>query len=513
MRPTFMGFETAKSAIFVNQKAIDIVGTNLSNLETNGYTRQRVDRRAMVVSGNVSRVSGNRIGLMGQGVEALGVAQTRDSYLDKRFREEYGNAGYHSEATDILKDIQSVFDDGHDLTSTTGLTDAMKKIFDSIQDFAENPTSSTSSNIVQTAFANMTQVLNQLDSKLTKAMEQQVGDMKVTVQRVNQLLEQVAQLNKAIVSDDTDIATGTETYQPNELLDQRNLVLDELAGYADLSIVQKADGSVDVKLGGVLAVTGDEFNGLNFMQNMDGTVALNWRNGGDAVRFESGALKADLEYINGRGPNIQSATETPQKGFLYYRDKINTYANALAYVANNSVPELNADGTGPLRDEQGNIVYKTLLSAKQPNGKTNANLSVTAGNITISDEWRQGGADYFIYNKDEANPTYAQSIVIKLTSSDFTFKSYGESFTGTFEEYATDMVATLGGEIAYQQNRAESSAGVTDDYLMRRDAVSGVSRDEETSNLVQFQKSYEAAARVMTVMDELLNVIINQMGI
>ena len=121
--------------------------------------------------------------------------------------------------------------------------------------------------------------------------------------------------------------------------------------------------------------------------------------------------------------------------------------------------------------------------------------------------------DQAIANKNEADPKYAQSIATNLTQNDFTFKSFGESFTGTFEEFSTDMVSTLGGDISYQQNRAEATSTVTNDFLGRRDQVSGVSRDEETANLLQYQKSYEAAARVMNVMDELLDVIINQMGL
>lgn len=513
MRPTFMGFETAKTSIFVNQKSIDIVGNNLANLDTNGYTRQRVDRLSVVVASSSGRVSQNRIGLMGQGVEALGVSQLRDSYLDQRFREEYGNTAYHNEATDILKDIQSVFDDGNDVSSLTGLTDAMEKIFDSIQDFAQDPTSSTTANIVMSAFSNMTQVLNQLDSKLQNVLEQQASDMKVTTDRVNQLLQQVAQLNKTIADQDMSLITGTETYQPNELLDERNRILDELAGYGDIQVTQKADGSVDVMMGGMLAVSGDSFNSLNYVQNTDGTVALTWRNGGENVQFSSGALKADLEFINGRGSNVQSKNETPQKGIPYYRDKINTYANAMAYVVNHSIPEWDQATGKPAVDAQGNVIYKTLLAAKQENGKTNNSISVTAGNITISDEWRNGGGDYFIANKNEADPKYAQSIATSLTQNDFTFKSFGESFTGTFEEFATDMVSTLGSDISYQQNRAEATSTVTNDFLGRRDQVSGVSRDEETANLLQYQKSFEAAARVMNVMDELLDVIINQMGL
>lgn len=512
MRPTFMGFETAKSAIFVNQKSIDIVGTNLANLDTNGYTRQRVDTAAAYVSNGTSRVSGNRIGIMGQGVEALGVSQTRDAYLDKRFRDEYGNTGYHSEAADILADIQSALDDGQDITSLTGLTSAMEQIFDSIQDYAENPTLSTSANIVMSAFTNLTQVINQLDSKLTNVFEQQSYDMENTVNRVNELLEQVAQLNKAISQDSLVTTSPSETYRPNELYDQRNLILDELAGYGNIEVMEKADGSVEVTMGGVLVVSDTSCNALHFSKNEDATVGLTWVQGGTNANFTSGALKADLEFINGRGPNVQSSTETPQRGIPYYRDKINTFANAVAYVANHAIPQLDADGN-PMTDAGGNTIYKTLIAAKQDDGSTSSTLPVTAGNISVSDEWLKGGADYFIYSKDVADPSYAQSIAVNLTQKEFTFQSFGETFTGTFEEFAIDMVSTLGSDISYQQDRAESSGSVTDDFMARRDEVSGVSRDEETANLVRFQKSYEAAARVMNVMDELLDVIINQMGV
>lgn len=513
MRPTFMGFETAKSAIFVNQKSIDIVGNNLANLDTNGYTRQRVDTASVAVSSGRSRMASNQVGLMGQGVSALGVSQTRDSYLDKRFRDEYGKTGYHSEAADILSDIQGVFDDGNDITNLNGLTSAMEKIFDSIQDYAESPTLGTSANVVMSAFTNLTQVLNQLGSRLSGVLEQQSAKMDTSVDRVNEILQKVAELNGAISQDETVLSNpDNEYYRPNELYDNRNLLLDELAGYGNVEVSENADGTVDVKFGGKLAVSGTDFETMNMTQHEDGTVALTWRSGGDNVSLTSGALKADLEFINGRGPNVQSSNETPQRGIPYYKDKINTFANALAYTVNHSIPQLNAEGNGPLLDESGNIVYKTLLSAKTEDGKTDNSVSVTAGNISVSDEWLHGGADYFIYSKDIADPSYAQSIAIKLTQQDTTFRSFGETFTGTFEEFGIDFVSTLGADISYQQGQAETTGAVTDDFMERRDEVSGVSRDEETANLVKFQKSYEAAARVMNVMDELLDVIINQMG-
>ena len=125
MRPTFMGFETAKSAIFTNQKSIDIVGNNLANTDTNGYTRQRVERTSILPSVYTTKVSSSRVGLIGQGVDTLGVSQTRDAFLDKFFRDEYAKTSYHAQATDILSDIQSALGDGSVVTDEGGLYSAI----------------------------------------------------------------------------------------------------------------------------------------------------------------------------------------------------------------------------------------------------------------------------------------------------------------------------------------------------------------------------------------------------
>ena len=105
IRSTFMGFEAAKSSIFANQKAIDIVGNNLANRETNGYTRQRVDRTPAYINTSANRVASSTIGQAGQGVDILGISQIRDSFLDKCFREEYSLASHYGQTATLQNDI------------------------------------------------------------------------------------------------------------------------------------------------------------------------------------------------------------------------------------------------------------------------------------------------------------------------------------------------------------------------------------------------------------------------
>ena len=132
MRPTFLGFETQKRTLQVAQKSLDITGNNLSNTNTVGYTRQRVDLYAMYVSGNQSLrwcSDTNQLSLNGQGVNAFGVSQIRDTYIDKRYRENVGIETETEKTVEILSEVEDVLDN----FETDGLQYFTEQFFKSIR--------------------------------------------------------------------------------------------------------------------------------------------------------------------------------------------------------------------------------------------------------------------------------------------------------------------------------------------------------------------------------------------
>lgn len=519
LRPTFMGFETAKRSIEVNQKAIDIVANNLSNADTAGYTRQRVDVASISPSAYTTRITSSRVGLMGQGVEALGVGQIRDSFLDKRFRDEYAKAAYHGQAAELLKDVQAALGDGGDITDESALFGAVAQIFKSINDYIKEPTLDSQANLVFSAFRNFTQVMQQIDAKLAGVAERQISDVKVDVDRVNEIFSEIAHYNELISQDATVMADpNIEYFRPNELLDKRNLILDELAGYGDVNVTALANGMVNVDFAGRRAVTEKEYQHLRLDVHKDQTIGIKWNDTGEEVKFNAGSLKANRDFLNGRGRNVQNTYETTYEGIPYYKDRLNTFAIAFANVVNNIVPErANPDVIGDntfLTDADGRVVYKTLVGAMREDGSVQEKGQglITAANIALSKEWADAGPGYFIFSKQENVTVYAQQIANALTSDDHKFVSHGEIFTGTFEDYIADYATNLGSQIKYQEGRFEATGMVADDFLDRRDEVSAVNRDEETANMLIFQKSYNAAARLMTTLDDMVDVIINRMG-
>ncbi|MFZ2538679.1 MAG: flagellar basal body protein, partial [Oscillospiraceae bacterium] len=133
MRPTFLGFETARRGIAVNQKGLDIVGNNLTNVHTPGYTRQRVDVYSISADMGRSRYGTPNAEFAGQGVGMGGVSQVRDSFLDRRFRDEYSDVGYYDQVSTILEDIESAIDE---YGSDTGLKNAIKDISKALNEFS-----------------------------------------------------------------------------------------------------------------------------------------------------------------------------------------------------------------------------------------------------------------------------------------------------------------------------------------------------------------------------------------
>ncbi len=503
-----MGIETAKSSVFTNQKSLDIVGNNLANVDTDGYTRQRVDRAVIAVNTSTQRVAYDGIGLAGQGVKATSISQMRDAFLDKRFREENAQATFHDQSATILKDIQSALGDGADITDQSGLMGAIEQIYTNLQNFISSPVSDSEANLVMSAFKNLTQVLSQMNARLDNVLKQQYTDMSVTIDKTNSILEQIAHINKTLRD---NIATDND-YQANELLDQRNLLLDELSGYCDIHVTENLDGTIDVDIGDHNAIDGVKYNVLNLYQNQDGTVAVTWSDTGKNVGLTGGTIHAYVEFLNGRGPCMQSGNETAANGLMYYRDRIDSIASAFAKIANNAIPEYDEATGQPKVDSEGRTVYKVLLAAKTESGKTNSKAPVTAANISLSDEWVNNAAGYFIYNRAETIEDYASNLASALIEDKFTFEAYGETFTGTFAEYEIDFLGKLGTEISFQEGRHDATELVANDFQGQRDSISAVSSDEEAADMIVYQKAYEAASRLMTAMDDLLDTIINRMG-
>ena len=155
MRPTFLAFQTASRALAASKANIDLTGNNIANVNTEGYTRQRVDLSSISNSGYTQRytVPGSSIGL---GVEISNITQTRDSFLDSRFRAQNAEASQYQTLLSGLSDLENVFDE----VENEGLQSELSNFMNQLQNLSQSPTSADFGLVVRTAAQKVTQILN-----------------------------------------------------------------------------------------------------------------------------------------------------------------------------------------------------------------------------------------------------------------------------------------------------------------------------------------------------------------
>ena len=491
MRPTFMGFETARRGMMATQKAIDITGNNLSNINTRGYTRQRVDLVSISQHSGTSMYAQPKSSLAGQGVQITGVSQIRDPFLDKRFREEYSTLGYYDQSAVIFEDIEAALDE----ITSSGLKDSLADVINSLDEFSKHPDQLVNGTITMNAFKNLTLTLDQFNDSLNDVMKQQKFDMDIAVNDVNAIMEKISMINKDIADDVYSNSLNSEYHGPNELMDQRNLLLDELSRYGDVQIFTQSDGTVNVEMDGKVVVEGDKFSQMEMVEYDNETVGLKWLDDGSDVRLESGALTAFVNLINGAGQDAFGG-QTFDKGIPFFKNEIDRFAAKLVDVVNNSIPESEkVPATDPPT-----YIYKKLLQGDD------------SGSIEISDEWANDPGYIITDESNGADGELDNSFILQLKDN-MTKKTDFGSFNGSFEEYVNNYNSTIGQERDFYLTRIKTSASVADEILNRRDSISAVSMDEEGGNLMIYDKAYKAVARVMTTMDEALDVLINKTGL
>lgn len=522
VRPTFMGFEASKSAIFASQKALDITGQNLANMSTEGYTRQRADQVSVSSEAYRNRITGSAYNHIGMGTSVEGISQVRDDRMDTAFRNSYSNTSYYSKSNDMLRDIESIMSEIDAGTSETGY--ALGFGLSEMQEAISNLTQDVS-NINATVFAdtvkNVCSILNREYAELEEAKQSYIEDFRFEVSDANSIIEDISALNKQI----KDVMSGysyTEQYGPNELLDKRNVLLDELSAFGKIEVKANSDGTVDVTMNRHECIKGDKTDSLILIDNPDGGVSLRWKTDGQDATLENGILKASSDIINGRGVNVRSASDTDARGFKYYQDALDTFAVNLTEILNTTIPSEV--------DEMGNVLkYQSLVGAIEydDNGNEIVNSDckiTTAANICISDKFLKNPSvitQYDIFSQVPGASTlsiknndtqYLMNLKAKLGDQSYTLNNGHETFNGKLYDFVIDFSVKLGSDAKYAKSNFEQCELYSNELQNNRDSVSNVSESEETMNMLTFNKAFQAAAKMMTTMDELLDVIINQIG-
>lgn len=432
---------------------MSVTANNISNVNTPGYSRE-----IPVLEENTPILSGSS--LIGTGVSMTSVESVRDNILDLRIDQETSQQSSLNSYVDSMNQVEALFNE----TEDTGLQSDLSSFFASFQSLASDPTSSAERQAVILAGQDLADAFNQTSENLSTIQQGLDQSVVQTVDEVNQLTGQLASVNQQI----QDVSNAGDSAGPLE--DQRDEDLLNLSNLIDTAVVYNNDGTVTVTTGnGALLVTGSQSYALTTQVN--GTTGMNdiYAQGTDITSTISGGQLQGL--INARDNSIP-ATET----------SLNNLAAGLISAVN-AQQTAGYDSNG----DQG-VDFFTPFTPTESGSNTGAAATMTVAltnpdQVAASSDGTQGDNGNATALADLEN----QTIVDGQTAGD----------------YYSNLIAQVGNDVSNASSEQEAVGLVLQQLTNQQSSISGVSLDEEATNLILYQRAYEAAARVISVVDEL----------
>ncbi|UCZ52695.1 flagellar hook-associated protein FlgK [Bacillus shivajii] len=537
MKSTFHGLETARRAISTQQTAIQTTGHNIANANTPGYSRQRVNFSTTEAYPSPGFNKPNMPGQLGTGVKAGDIQRVRESFLDMQYREENNKHGYWSARHTALEKMEDIMNE----PTEDGLANTMDRFWQSLQDLSVHPEDSGARSVVRQRGLAVAETFNYTHDSLQSIQRDYQSQIGVHQDRVNSLTHQINEINKQIggLEPHGDLA--------NDLYDQRDLLVDELSQFMNISVEQvssgglakeHADGKYTIKLlddaghdMGVTLVDGRklEANQLHVSYNEDTNLV-------DRIFIaQPKALEGidEVSDLSGKG-GVKEFSLEDFRSFGELRATIEAYG----YMGNDGeekglYPDMlhELDQMVATFAEEFNDVHSNGWSLSEIEDGEKANNEEGYNFFAFADEFDQDngikGAAKFLKLDDAMNDLDNIAAATEVDGEAFSgdgsnalnlanVKDAQLDFGGTTTNVQSFYQGVIG-DMAVQTNEAErmtrNSETLRDSVEDRRESVSGVSLDEEMSNLIQFQHAYNAAARNLTAIDEMLDRIINGMGV
>lgn len=487
MRTTFGSLNIVNSGLFASRRALDVTSHNVSNANTEGYSRQVLMQRASMP------LWGDPKGIIGTGVETYDIQRIRNEYLDKKYWNQNRTLGEWTVKQQNLEAIEGIFNEPTD----TGVRQVIDEFFIALDELSKKSGDSTSRVAVIEAANTLAKSINRNGYEIISSIKETNEEVKSKAEEINSLASQIAVLNKSIFNMELGDA------QANDLRDQRNVLLDKLSGIIDISVSTRKDNNdnefLNVKIGGITLVDHIDYNELSWVdEDAAGVTEMGagqmaqvvWKGlESQKVNITGGELKGLLDIRDGEGQGLN------YRGLVYYLIKLNEFAQDFSNKIN-EIHHKGIDFTGTAGGDFFNV-------PDGDPGKINCISFAVNGALLANPDLIAASSDF----GGESNNNNLKEL-IKLKDKTDMF----DSTKGTPDDFIKALLSSLAVDAEQAERMATNSEILITDTDNRRMSASGVLMDEEMGNMVKFSQAYNAAARMLTTLDGILDTTINRLG-
>jgi flagellar hook-associated protein 1 FlgK len=446
-----------KRALFAHSSAMNVAGNNIANVNTRGFTRRQAD---LTESANIATTAG----FLGTGVEVRSIVRQTNVFISQQLRE-YGSQHERFASMNAqFTRIETIFNE----PSENGLSAALDQFWDAWQELADNPENQVARTNLQQRTHRLTDTFHRLDNDLRELRASIDQEFASAADHINQMAKEIAELNRRIV------AVGSKEAMPNDLLDRRDLLIEELAMLAKVTVDTSEDGAMTVFVESYMLVQRESYNTLS-----------------KATSAPEGDLPVTNILVAGDKP--LNFTSGKLKGLLELRDRyLPQYMSALDEMAGQLVASVNAahtTGYDLSGDQAGNFFDPE---------------KTTASSIALTDEIAQNTSKIAASADGTVGDNRTAQSIAGLRNALLL-----ENASTTLNGFYNNLVGSLGLAASDANSSRENYEIIVEQLTFQRDAVQGVSLDEEMANLLRSQEAFNAAAKLITKADEMIQAVLN----
>jgi flagellar hook-associated protein 1 FlgK len=462
----------ARSGMNAQQIAVQIASQNISNAQTEGYSRQRVEMAT-------SLTTVYPFGVLGTGVDIKTISRARDSLLDATYRADAGNQTQAETTSTALSQIQDIFAEPSD----SGLSAALDQFWSSWTSLANDPTNGAAKAAVRVAGGTVASTLNRFASQLDQLDQSNRIALNADVGQVNTLTKQVADYNRQIV------AAESGGHVAGDLRDARDRLIDQLSTLTGGSAIERSNGNIAFYVGSRMVVDGTMTKTLEATDGQPPTVTFS----GDTTPIAGfgGRIGAELDVSGNQVPSVMSKLDAMASTLVQTVNAI--HSSGVAY-----------SGNPPVATPAGNFFQISTPSSAGDPFLTARGISLDS-TLTSPDSVAAAAASTGPGNNAVAlQLANLRTQVLPVSSAGGT--SFGNNAIGDFYSSIVSGVAT---DVRNADDNATVQKTLADNANTRRQSVSAVSTDDELISVIQHQHSYQAAARLVSVVDEMTQTLVD----